>query len=145
MQNLSQLEISNSGNPKIIHNKSVAEFYKSDFKKYDQFHTILNQIVGKVNRELHYSNRYYIVYFQQHFSIQYQKMPEGETFEIKDINSTIAFYNKALVMFHLRQPKAALKIMLAIMKHIDQLGMIQHISVLLSFLQQKKCKISINR
>lgn len=43
-------------------------------------------------------------------------------FEIKDINQTIAYYNKALVMFHLRQPKAALKIMLAVMKHIDQLG-----------------------
>lgn len=48
IQNLVELESSIGVDPCIIHNKAVAEFYKSDFKNYEQFHKVLNQLIGKV-------------------------------------------------------------------------------------------------
>lgn len=51
IQNLVELESSIGVDPCIIHNKAVAEFYKSDFKNFEQFHKILNQLIGKVGPE----------------------------------------------------------------------------------------------
>lgn len=48
IQNLVELESSIGVDPCIIHNKAVAEFYKSDFKNYEQFLKVLNQLIGKV-------------------------------------------------------------------------------------------------
>lgn len=51
----------------------------------------------------------------------------------------IPYYNKALIKFHLRQPQAALKIMMAVMQHIETMGklfvfMVEPLTVLTKFI-----------
>lgn len=80
----------------MLHNKAVVEFYKNDFKKFEQFHRQLNEIIGRT-------------------------LEDEEQVEIKDFSLVTAYFNKAIILYHLRQPQAALRISLALLKHIDVL------------------------
>ncbi|XP_037027888.1 CCR4-NOT transcription complex subunit 10 [Bradysia coprophila] len=95
IQNLVELESSIGVDPCIIHNKAVAEFYKSDFKNYEQFHKVLNQLIGKA--------------------------ADSNNYEFENVKMATVYFNKAVLLFQMRQHQAALKIMFAVMKHIDKL------------------------
>jgi CCR4-NOT transcription complex subunit 10 len=74
---------------------AVAEFYKSDFKKYDQLRKSISQITGLVNN--------------------------FDSVEIKDADNCVAYFNQAVILYHLQKPHSALKIMKAVMKWMDAL------------------------
>lgn len=48
LQNLSKLEASRPHDTKVAHNKAVAEYYKSDLKKTDQFRKNMNMVCAQV-------------------------------------------------------------------------------------------------
>lgn len=81
---------------KLLHNKAVVEFYKSDFKKYEHFQRQLNEIIGRT-------------------------LEDEEQVEVKDLSLVAAYFNKAIMLYQLRQPQAALRISLALLKHVDVL------------------------
>ncbi|XP_035783142.1 CCR4-NOT transcription complex subunit 10-like [Anopheles albimanus] len=95
LKTLQKLLKTQETNPKVLHNKSVVEFYNSDLRRYDQFRTAMVQHTGLLG--------------------------EIRTVEIKDCESCAAYVNQAIVLYHFKQPLGALKIMLAVMAHFDQL------------------------
>lgn len=95
LQNLIKLEATFGCSTKLMQNKAVAEFYKSDFKRYEKFRQSLNELIGDVSAD------------------------SDEVIEIKDIANLVPLFNKAILLFQLRQPMAALKIILVLLKHLD--------------------------
>lgn len=71
------------------------EFYRSGLKNYNEFRKCLDDIIGEM----------------PNLSIQ--------AFDIKDLSLAAPLYNKSVILFQLRQPMAALKIVLALLKHLD--------------------------
>lgn len=51
-----------------------------------------------------------------------KQTPSDEPIQIKDPTHWIPSFNKALVLFNLRQPQASLKILLALMPHLNKMG-----------------------
>lgn len=80
---------------KILHNKAVVEFYRDDLNNYNEFLKCLDEIIGEM----------------PNLSVQ--------AFDIKDLSLAIPLFNKAVVLFQLRQSQAALKIVLVLLKHLD--------------------------
>lgn len=78
-----------------MHNKAVVGFYQSGLKNYNEFRKCLDDIIGEM----------------PNLSIQ--------AFDIKDLSLGIPLFNKAVVLFQLRQSLAALKILLVLLKHLD--------------------------
>lgn len=76
-----------------MHNKAVAEFFKSELRKFDSFKKSIIQCVGENNHVV----------------------------EIKSASLCPIYYNLAVLLFHTKQSYSALKIMEAVMLHIDQL------------------------
>lgn len=95
LQTLVKLQKTQDSNPKVIHNRAVAEFYISDLRRYDLFRKTMIQITELVG-EIH-------------------------TVNVKHPELAAAYVNQAIVLYHFRQPLGALKIMLAVMAHFDQL------------------------
>ncbi|XP_058815809.1 CCR4-NOT transcription complex subunit 10 [Topomyia yanbarensis] len=95
LQTLHKLQKSQESNPKVIHNRAVAEFYISDLRRYDQFRKTMAQITELVG--------------------------EIQSVDVKHPELAAAYVNQAMVLYHFKQPLAALKIMLAVMNHFDQL------------------------
>lgn len=100
IQCLNKLELSSSTssaiNPvKVTHNKAVVEFFKSDFRKCENFRKVLTSITG----------------LSGDFSVV----------EIKQSSLCPIYYNQAVLLFHSKQPYSAIKIMKAILLHIDHL------------------------
>lgn len=122
------MESSIGVDPCIIHNKAVAEFYKSDFKNYEQFHKVLNQLIGKVGLKQYYDDvTVYSAVKQVLKSISLvfvieSKAADSNNHEFENIKMATVYFNKAVLLFQMRQHQAALKIMFAVMKHIDKLG-----------------------
>ncbi|XP_053695215.1 CCR4-NOT transcription complex subunit 10 [Sabethes cyaneus] len=83
-------------NLKVIHNRAVAEFYLSDLCRYDQFRKTMIQITELVG--------------------EIQSVPD-----VKHPELAAAYVNQAMILYHFKQPLAALKIMLAVLVHFDQL------------------------
>jgi CCR4-NOT transcription complex subunit 10 len=48
LQHLSRLETSRPNDVKVMHNRAVAEYYKSELKKTDLFRKTLNQVCQQV-------------------------------------------------------------------------------------------------
>ncbi|XP_053664623.1 CCR4-NOT transcription complex subunit 10 [Anopheles marshallii] len=94
-QTLQKLLKTQDCNPKVLHNKAVVEFYNSDLRRYDQFRSAMIQLTGLVG--------------------------EIRAVDVKDRESCAAYVNQAIVLYHFKQPLAALKIMLAVMAHFDRL------------------------
>lgn len=80
---------------RVAHNKAVCEFYKNDFKKCEHFRKALTSLQ---NPDLSLS-----------------------VVDIKHANLCPIYYNQAVLLFHMKQPYSALKIMRGILLHIDQL------------------------
>lgn len=78
-----------------MHNKAVVEFYRDDLKNYNEFRKCLDEIIGEM----------------PNLSVQ--------AFDIKDLSLAIPLFNKAVILFQLRQSQAALKILLVLLKHLD--------------------------
>nr|XP_019549344.2 CCR4-NOT transcription complex subunit 10 [Aedes albopictus] len=95
LQTLLKLQKTQDSNPKVIHNRAVAEFYLSDLRKYDHFRKTMVQITELVG-EIH-------------------------SVEVKQPELAAAYVNQAMILYHFRQPLAALKIMMAVMGHFEQL------------------------
>lgn len=106
-----------------MQNKAVAEFYKSDFKRYEQFRQRLNELIGDVS-----SNN-------------------DDVIDIKDIAILIPLFNKSILLYQLRQPLAALKILLVLLRHLDlvevtvaqRIGLLA-INILLNLNQPRKAE-----
>lgn len=82
---------------RLAHNKAVCDFYKSDLRKCDNWRKTLVSFTNLVEIQL------------------------IESVEIKQANQCPIFYNQAVLLFHMKQPYSALKIMKAILLHIDHL------------------------
>ena len=48
LQNLTKLEAARPQDTKVAHNKAIAEYYKSDLKKTDQFRKNMNLVCSQV-------------------------------------------------------------------------------------------------
>jgi hypothetical protein len=83
---------------KNLHNKSVEEFYKSELKKCELFKKALIALTN-IN--------------------EIQSFP---LVEISSVNLCPIFYNYAVVLFHQKHLYSALKIMTAILQHVDHLN-----------------------
>lgn len=97
LENLSKIKPTKEIERKILHNKAVVEFYRNGLKNYNEFRKCLDDIIGEL----------------PNLSVQ--------AFDFKDLSLAIPLYNKAVVLFQLRQPHAALKIILVLLKHLDAL------------------------
>uniref|UniRef100_A0A1B6E480 CCR4-NOT transcription complex subunit 10 n=1 Tax=Clastoptera arizonana TaxID=38151 RepID=A0A1B6E480_9HEMI len=95
LQNLSKLEASRPHDTKVAHNKAVAEYYKNDLKKTDQFRKNMNIVCAQAN-----------------FNIE-------DIDSLEDVEHCIIFYNQAVLLYHLHQHQAALKIMNKIFTFIE--------------------------
>lgn len=95
LQTLNKLESLRPSDVKVIHNKAVVEYYKSDLKKTDQFRKNLN-----------------LIYTQAHINTE-------DVDSLDDVEHCILYYNQAVVLYHLRQHHAALKIMNKVFTFIE--------------------------
>lgn len=110
-----------------MQNKAVAEFYRSDFKRYEPFRQRLNELIGDVS-----SNN-------------------DDVIDIKDIAILVPLFNKSIVLYQLRQPLAALKILLVLLRHLDlvdtcvaqRIGLLA-INILLNLNQPRKAEAIID-
>lgn len=104
-----------------MQNKAVAKFYKNELRNYEKFRRSLNELIGDT------------------------KSDSDEEIEIKDIAILVPLFNKAILLFQLRQPMAALKIISVLLKHLDlvdafiarRIGLLA-INILLNLNQPKK-------
>ncbi|XP_070509637.1 CCR4-NOT transcription complex subunit 10 [Chironomus tepperi] len=83
---------------KAAHNKAVADFYKSELTKCDQFKKTL---------------------------LSLSNLSDVQSVPVVDISSTNLcplYYNYAVVLFHQKQLYSALKIMTGILQHVDHLN-----------------------
>lgn len=95
LEKLSKIKPTKETEKRILHNKAVVEFYRSGFKSYHEFRKNLDDIIGEI----------------PNISIQ--------AFDIKDLSLALPLFNKAIVLFQLRQCVASLKIVLVLLKHLD--------------------------
>lgn len=110
-----------------MQNKAVAEFYRSDFKRYEQFRQRLNELIGDVS-----SNN-------------------DDVIDIKDIAILVPLFNKSILLYQLRQPLAALKILLVLLRHLDlvdtsvaqRIGLLA-VNILLNLNQPRKAEAVID-
>ncbi|XP_055595333.1 CCR4-NOT transcription complex subunit 10 [Uranotaenia lowii] len=94
-QTLAKLRKTQDGNPKVIHNRAVVDFYLSDLCRYDQFRKTMIQITELIG--------------------------DIGNVEVRNPELASAYVNQAIVLYHFRQPLAALRIMLAVLERFDQL------------------------
>lgn len=100
LTNLTKLESTWTHDSKVSHNKAVAEYYKSDLKKTDQFRKNLN-------------------------SLRSQPVWNGEDVaKLEDVEQCALFYNHAVVLYHLKQYNLALKIIKEVFTFIEPMGKI---------------------
>lgn len=95
-------------------NKAVVEYYKSDFKKTDQFEKSLTSICDQVSLLYVLSNSLYIILYLLKFKIHLDKL--------EDIGHCIVFYNKVVLLYHRREYTAALEIIEKLYKFIEAMG-----------------------
>ncbi|XP_022345104.1 CCR4-NOT transcription complex subunit 10-like [Crassostrea virginica] len=83
--------------PKVTHNKAVAEFYQSGFLTTDEF----RQNLSKVCQMAHVN------------------IDNSESLE--DVDHSVIYFNQAVILYHLRQYKAALNILDRLFQYIEPL------------------------
>lgn len=96
LDGLEKLDVSPEFEVKLQHIKAVATFYNSECRNLKPFEAVLDGIVGNVH-------------------------DDDAPVEIKDNCCLVAFFNKAVVLFHVGMPMKALKLLLALLNHIDSL------------------------
>lgn len=94
---LSKLEAMRPKDVKVMHNKVVAEYYKSDLKKTELVKKSLNAICGEIM--------------------------STDTSDAADVvEKCVMRYNQAILLYHTRQYNAALQIMSRLFSLIEPLG-----------------------
>lgn len=83
--------------PKVAHNKAVAEFFQSGFLTTDEF----RQQLSKVCQMAHVN------------------IDNSESLE--DVDHSVIYFNQAVILYHLRQYKAALNILDKLFQYIEPL------------------------
>ncbi|KAL0278505.1 UNVERIFIED_CONTAM: hypothetical protein PYX00_000316 [Menopon gallinae] len=92
---LSKLELTWTHDAKVAHNKAVAEFYKSDLKKTDQFRKNLN-------------------------NLRSQPIWNGdEVVKLEDVEQCALYYNHAIILYHMKQYNLALKVVKEVFTFIE--------------------------
>lgn len=86
------------GDPRVVHNKAVADFCLSGSQSTDEF----RQSLASVCQMAHVN------------------LDSGESLE--DVDHSVLFYNQAIILYHLRQYKAALAILDKLFPFIDPLN-----------------------
>lgn len=94
MDGLEKLDVSPELEVKLKHNKAVAAFFNSECRNLKPFEAVLDDIVGDAH-------------------------DDDASVEIKDNCCLVAFFNKAVVLFHVGMPMKALKLLLALLNHIE--------------------------
>ncbi|ESO98211.1 hypothetical protein LOTGIDRAFT_114420 [Lottia gigantea] len=97
VSNMSKLASQRSTDPKVVHNKGVAEFYNSQMKNKDDFQKSLQNVCRMMSSDV------------------------NDTLE--DVDQAVIFYNQAVLLYHLRQYKAALNIMdkiAPVLEHLEE-------------------------
>lgn len=98
MSNLTKLDATWTHDSKVAHNKAVAEFYKSNLKKTDQFRKNLN-------------------------NLRSQPVWNGdEVVRLDDVEQCALYYNHAVLLFHLKQYNLALKVIKEVFTFIEPMG-----------------------
>ncbi|XP_069676719.1 CCR4-NOT transcription complex subunit 10-like isoform X2 [Periplaneta americana] len=95
LQLLTKLEAARPQDTKVAHNKAIAEYYKSDLKKTDQFRKNMNLVCS-----------------QAHVNIE-------DLDALEDVEHCVIYYNQAVLLYHLKQYSTALKIMQKIFSFIE--------------------------
>ncbi|XP_017785231.1 PREDICTED: CCR4-NOT transcription complex subunit 10 [Nicrophorus vespilloides] len=90
LQNINKLDMGQDF--KVLHNKYVAEYHKSDLKKTDQFQRNMNNLLN-----------------------QFQLVPD----KLDDIDHCVAYYNLAVLAYHQKHYSYALQIMDKVYKFIE--------------------------
>lgn len=89
--------------PKVVHNVAVAQFYASHRREYDAFQASIDALLPAV---------------KQQPTAACTDDTDGSALVIDDTALLYVHFNRAVVLFHLRQPKAALRILSALMVHL---------------------------
>ncbi|XP_067004724.1 CCR4-NOT transcription complex subunit 10 [Anabrus simplex] len=95
LQYLGKLETARPQDTKVLHNKAVVEYYKSDLKKTDQFRKNMNMVCS-----------------QAHVNIE-------DLDSLEDVEHCVIYYNQAVLLYHLKQYSTALKIMSKIFSFVE--------------------------
>ncbi|XP_071444392.1 CCR4-NOT transcription complex subunit 10 isoform X2 [Hetaerina americana] len=80
---------------KIVHNKAVAEYYRGELRKTDQFRRALNSVCNAA-----------------HLNIEDLDSLEGPT-------HCVIFFNQAVLLYHMRQYSTAIRILNALLPYIE--------------------------
>ncbi|XP_054277600.1 CCR4-NOT transcription complex subunit 10 [Macrosteles quadrilineatus] len=109
LHHLSKLESARPNDVKVIHNRVVAEFYKSELKKTDVFRKSLNQVCQ-----------------QAHVNVE-------DCDALEDVEHCVLFYNQSVVLYHLQQHQSALKLMNKVFSFIEPMeeGLAHRVCLLL--------------
>jgi len=97
LQLLEKLPSDKNGDLKLTHNKAVAEFYKGGLKKTEAFQKALKTVFEKA------------------------KLRPERLETLEDVDNCILYYNFAVILYHLRQYRAALSIVGKIFRYIEPL------------------------
>ncbi|KAF0292690.1 Aldose reductase [Amphibalanus amphitrite] len=97
VQILEKLTADKSCDVKLAHNKAVAEFYKGGLKKTESFQKALKAIFEKA------------------------KLRPERLETLEDVDTCVLYYNYAVILYHLRQYRAALGIVSKISRYIEPL------------------------
>lgn len=92
-----KLIVQRAGDPKVVHNKSVAEFYQSGFLTTDEFRRSLQSVCSMAHVNINNSE------------------------SLEDVDHSVIYYNQAVILYHLRQYKGALNILDKLFQFIEPL------------------------
>lgn len=95
LQNLLKLESLRAKDVKVMHNKFVTEYFKSDLCKTDQFRKNMNVVCNQA------------------------KMNMENLEQLEDVEHCIIYYNQAVLLYHLKHHSTALKIMNKVFTFIE--------------------------
>lgn len=95
---MNKLMASRGSDPRVVHNKAVADFCLSGSQSTDEFRQSLANVC----------------------EMAHVNIDSGESLE--DVDHSVLFYNQAIIMYHLQQNKAALSILDKLFPFIDPLS-----------------------
>ncbi|XP_050395792.1 CCR4-NOT transcription complex subunit 10 isoform X1 [Patella vulgata] len=98
---MGKLAAQRTTDPKVLHNKVVAEFYQSGLKNKDDF----NKNLQSVCKLIRYGPR----------------RLSSETEALEDVDQTVIFYNQSVLLYHHRQYKAALEVLEKVVPSLEPL------------------------
>ncbi|KAK3085445.1 hypothetical protein FSP39_003407 [Pinctada imbricata] len=92
-----KLIVQRGTDPKVIHNKAIAEFYQSGFLTNEEFRASLAKICDMAHVNIDNSE------------------------SLEDVDHSVIYYNQAVILYHLRQYKAACNILEKLFQFIEPL------------------------